>query len=89
MKITDRKYTLEEYFELDKNSEVRHEFYEGEVLAMAGTIRNHNRLAKKVTRLLDDAFVEKGCEVMMERIKVFGKYILHMKKALQREVTRL
>ncbi len=70
MKIADRKYTLEEYFELDKNSEVRHEFYEGEVFAMAGTTRNHNRLAKKVTRLLDDAFAEKGCEAMMESVKL-------------------
>ncbi len=45
--FSKRKYTLEEYFVLDKNSEVRHEFYEGEIFAMAGTTRNHNRLAKK------------------------------------------
>ena len=44
--FSKRKYTLEEYFELDKNSDVRHEFYDGEVFAMAGTTRNHNNYKK-------------------------------------------
>jgi Uma2 family endonuclease len=68
--VPKRKYTVEEYFELDNNSEIRHEFYEGEVFAMAGTTRNHNRLAKKITRLLDDAFEEKGCEAIMQSVKL-------------------
>lgn len=34
--VSKQKYTLEEYMELDKNSEEKYEFFDGEVFAMAG-----------------------------------------------------
>lgn len=63
-------YSVEEYFELEKNTETRYEFYKGEIFAMAGTTRNHNRIAKKISRLLDNAFESKGCETVVESIKL-------------------
>ena len=45
--LPKQRYTLEEYIELDKNSEERYEFFEGtvrgvgEVFAMAGGSINH------------------------------------------------
>ena len=35
-------YTIEEYLALEEKSEVRHEFYNGEIYAMAGRTINHN-----------------------------------------------
>ncbi len=35
-------YTIEEYMALEATSEVRHEFYRGEISAMAGATSIHN-----------------------------------------------
>jgi len=38
-------YTLEEYLELEQNTdEIRYEFYDGEVSAMAGADDKHDRI---------------------------------------------
>jgi len=37
-----RHYTSAEYYALEEHSERRHEFFDGEVLAMAGTTISHN-----------------------------------------------
>ena len=36
--VSDRKYTLEEYFELEKNSEEKWEFWDGHVWCMSGEL---------------------------------------------------
>ena len=64
-----KHYSVEEYFELEENSEVRHEYYNGEIFAMAGTTLNHNRLVRKIGSILDRQ-VKKGCEVFAENIKL-------------------
>ncbi len=38
------KITPEEYIELEKNSEVKHEYFDGEIFAMVGAGFNHNRI---------------------------------------------
>lgn len=42
--IRDQKYTLEEYFELERTSEERYEFWDGHVWAMAGANANHEQI---------------------------------------------
>lgn len=42
--IRDQKYTLEEYFELERNSEERYEYWDGHVWAMAGASANHEQI---------------------------------------------
>ena len=39
--------TIEEYIELDKNSEERFEYFDGEIFAMAGGSPSHARIAPK------------------------------------------
>lgn len=38
-------YTLQEYFEIEKASDVRHEYVYGEIFLMSGGNPNHNRIA--------------------------------------------
>ena len=38
-------YTIEQYFKLDTNSEERHEYINGEMIAMTGGTPNHNKIA--------------------------------------------
>lgn len=62
-------YSVEEYFELEQNSEERHEYYNGEVFAMAGATLNHNRLVRKIGGILDRQ-IKKGCDVFAENVKL-------------------
>jgi hypothetical protein len=32
----ERRYSIREYFQMEEKAEVRHEFHDGEILAMAG-----------------------------------------------------
>lgn len=63
-------YSVAEYFELDNNSEIRYEFYDGEVFAMAGTTKRHNRIVDNVKDLLKNRFRPQGCEVFAESVKL-------------------
>lgn len=49
----ERLLTVEEYFELEKNSEIRHEFYFGKLIDMPGESKNANRIAKKTEGAFD------------------------------------
>jgi Uma2 family endonuclease len=39
---TAQRLTEEEYFALEEKSEIRHEFFNGEIFAMAGSTYNHS-----------------------------------------------
>ena len=45
-------YTIEEYLQLEEKSEVRHEFYNGGIYAMAGGTVNHSLLIDSVKDLV-------------------------------------
>lgn len=63
-------YSVEEYFELEQNSEERHEYYNGEIFAMAGATLNHNRLVQNVTFSLRTHAKKSGCGVFSENVKL-------------------
>lgn len=65
-----RQYTLKEYLALEEKSEVRHEYHNGEITAMAGGTVNHNRLTRRVANLLEQQSSLKKCGVFSENIKV-------------------
>lgn len=70
--LPKQRYTLEEYLELDSNSEEKYEYFDGEVFAMAGGSLHHNRVARNLIWLLNDKLAAAGCEVLPAdmRIKV-------------------
>jgi Uma2 family endonuclease len=39
-----RRYTLEEYLELDKNSDERLEYWDGEIFSMSGVSDEHDQI---------------------------------------------
>jgi Uma2 family endonuclease len=43
-----RRYTIEEYLEMEKASTVKHEYFQGEVVAMSGATFNHNLIFSNV-----------------------------------------
>ncbi len=48
----EKLYTIEEYFELEERSAVKHEFHNGKLISMAGGTHLHNEIALKVAAAL-------------------------------------
>lgn len=72
MPIVKRNVTLsiEEYLEGEKYSDIRHEYERGEVVAMVGAGRNHNRLTLSVALALSRHLEGTPCEVFITDMKV-------------------
>jgi len=69
--LPERKYTVDEYFELERTSEIRYEYDNGEIFAMAGASRNHNRISKNITNLVDAQIQNRGdCESFFSDVRV-------------------
>ncbi len=68
--ISEKKYTFEEYLKMEEQGEIRHEYYDGEIFAMAGTTMNHNRIVGRIRSFLEGILLPKGCDVFAENVKV-------------------
>ena len=65
-----QRYTIDEYLQFEEKSEIRHEFYKGEIYAMAGGTVNHNLLIDNVKDRLKTELKGKSCRVFSENMKV-------------------
>jgi Uma2 family endonuclease len=75
--ISEKRMTQAEYLEFEKHSEVRHEFVDGVLHAMAGDKKRNNRVVGKLYRLLAERAEAKGCDVFFTVVKMQvanGKY---------------
>lgn len=66
------KYTLEEYLELDRDSEARLEYWDGEVFDMSGSSPEHDQVESNLHFYLRTRLQGKPCRVFLAntRIKV-------------------
>lgn len=64
------RYTLEEYLALERESEVRYEYWNGEVFAMSGSTLHHVRIMGNVFELLRTQLRRKGCEVFTNNMQI-------------------
>jgi len=62
MQQAQRHYTVEEYFVVEAMSPVRNEYFDGEILAMAGGSANHNRISRNVLLALEPKLRGGPCE---------------------------
>ena len=60
----------QEYLEWEKTQELRYEYIDGEVFAMTGGTKPHNRIALNVYTELDSFLAQKGCETYVSDVKV-------------------
>ncbi len=65
-----RRYTVTEYFALEEAGDVRHEFFEGEVFAMAGESKAHNLITGNIYMGLRLALRGRGYQVFMENVQL-------------------
>jgi Uma2 family endonuclease len=68
--IPEHRYTIEEYIELDKNSEERLEYFGGQVVSMSGGSLSHNRITRNLTGALVSRMANRECEVLPSEMRI-------------------
>ncbi|MCP9494824.1 MAG: Uma2 family endonuclease [Pyrinomonadaceae bacterium MAG19_C2-C3] len=64
------RYTLEEYFELERASEVKYEYFNGEVFAMSGASPEHEAVFGNVFTSLRNQLRGRSCSVFSSNLRV-------------------
>jgi Uma2 family endonuclease len=64
-------YTPEEYLELENQSEIKHEYLDGEIIEMTGGTTNHNKLALKIAAKLLESLEDQNYEVYMGDVRLW------------------
>ena len=59
----DRHFTPKDYLDLEEDSGLRHEFYQGTIFAMAGASQEHNRIVFNLTISLGIKMQGKSCDI--------------------------
>jgi Uma2 family endonuclease len=65
-----RRYTLEEYFDLELASEEKYEYFDGEVFAMSGGSRDHEQIIANPLFALRTALRGRSCRVYPSNLRV-------------------
>jgi Uma2 family endonuclease len=68
--VADKKYSVEEYFELEKTSEIRHEFINGELIAMPGESKKANEIAGNIYVSLRNSFKKRALKVYNHDVRL-------------------
>jgi len=64
------RYTFREYLELEEVARVRHEFYDGEIYAMAGGTPEHAAMAAAITTILGRQLDLQSCRVYSSDLRL-------------------
>lgn len=70
MRQPTHRFTREQYLELERASNVKHEFYAGEIYAMSGGTRAHSLLAMALGAQLTHKLKGRRCEVYNSDLRV-------------------
>ncbi len=65
-----RHYSLDEYFAVEASSAIRHEYYDGEIFAMAGASVAHNHISANVLTALRVHLRESDCSAFGGDLRV-------------------
>lgn len=63
--------SVSEYLELEKTSEIKHEYLDGEIYAMSGAGKRHNRIGNNLNRHLDPHLLGGPCQIFTFEVKVY------------------
>ena len=65
-----KKYSFAEYMEREEKSVERHDFYHGELFAMAGATAIHHQICQNINAALINKFKPDGCFVSLEGVRL-------------------
>lgn len=65
-----RHYTLEEYFELERTSDEKHEYFNGEIFCMSGGSSAHERITRDALIHLSSLIAGRECEAFTSNMRI-------------------
>ena len=69
--VPKKRLTAEEYLEFERGSDIKHEFYNGRIYAMAGAKRRHNVIALNIGSEIREHLKGRDCEAYPSDMRVF------------------
>ncbi len=66
----EARYSPEEYLELERRAERKHEYFRGQIFLMAGASLRHNLIVGRLLRHLGNLFDGKPCDVVPSDLRV-------------------
>jgi len=67
---TKKRFTPQEYLALERKSETRSEYYNGEIFAMSGASREHNLISVNLLRDIGNQLEDRPCEAYTSDMRV-------------------
>ena len=68
--VRQHRFEPDEYLAMERASETRHEFFDGEIFALAGVSRSHNRTASNLVVALSNRLAGRDCDVYSNDLRV-------------------
>jgi Uma2 family endonuclease len=68
--IRSKRMSVEEYIQYEERSDIRHEFDNGKLIAMAGTTDKHNDICHNIKAALKKQLKNTPCRIQVENVKV-------------------
>ncbi len=68
--VEKRRYTPEEYLALERKAQFKSEYFGGEIFAMSGASREHNRIALNLASALNARLANGPCEAFVADMRV-------------------
>jgi Uma2 family endonuclease len=76
--LSEKLLTVAEFIEFEEQNDIRHEFHYGRLYPIASASNKHNRVKQNVVYALRSHFLERGCVIFDENLKLQiiedGKY---------------
>jgi Uma2 family endonuclease len=73
-----RRFTVEEYLKIDSDSQIRHEYVQGQIIDMAGGTDEHSRIIVNVIGELRNRLRGKPCQPRDGNLRVrFGRKVIY------------
>lgn len=69
------KISVEEYLESEKFSQIKHEYLDGEIYAMSGVSKRHNRISRNLLERLIAHLKSSDCETFYNEVKLRVKHL--------------
>lgn len=64
------KMAPQEYLEFERDSEIKHEYFDGEIFAMVGASLNHNKITINLVRELGTRLKDSSCDLFSNDLRV-------------------
>lgn len=68
--VRSKKMSVAEYIRFEERSDIRHEFDNGKLIAMAGTTDKHNDICHNIKAALKKQLKHTNCRIQVENVKV-------------------